>query len=259
MSADSLKTSRHVPAPSRGPGPLLPGVPWSLARTFVVAALLLVMYRFTCLERFYFDEIRPRWDGGERLLPGLAATAWKALATTTLLMGVPVAIVRFVDQIPLAQAGLAVGRARVGIRFVTLFWAAMLPVLIGASFLPAFRFKYPLAPAAADSLTNLLVYELLMLVYFFGWEFFFRGYFLFMVERHIGHVAVFVQMVPFALLHGNKPLPEALGAVLVGIVLGVFALRTRTFLYCTLVHFAVSATMDIMAIVHRGGWGVHAG
>ena len=215
---------------------LLPGVPGSLARTFVVGAVVLVIYRFTCLERFYFDEIRPRWDGGERLLPGLAATAWKALATTTLLMGVPLAIVRFVDKIPLATAGLAVGRARDGVRYVALFWLVMLPVLVAASFLSTFRFKYPLAPAAADSLANLVVYELLMLVYFFGWEFFFRGYFLFMLERHIGHVAV-----------------------LVGIVLGVFALRTRTYLYCTMVHFVVSATMDVIAIVHRGGWGMHAG
>jgi hypothetical protein len=220
---------------------------------------VLVIYRFTCLERFYFDEIQPRWDGGERLLPGLAATAWKALATTTLLMGVPLAIVRFADKIPVADAGFAFGRVRDGLRYVTLFWMAMVPVLVGASFLPAFRFKYPLAPVAADSLINLVIYELLMLFYFFGWEFFFRGYFLFMLEKHIGNVAVLVQMVPFALLHGNKPLPEALGAVLVGVVLGAFALRTRTFLYCTVVHFVVSATMDIAAIVHRGGWGVHAG
>jgi hypothetical protein len=231
----------------------------SLARAFVVGAVVLVLYRFTCLERTYIDEIQPRWDGGDRILPGLAATAWKALATTTLLMGVPLTIVRFVDKVPLSTAGLAVGRARDGVRYVTLFWLVMIPVLVAASFLPSFRFKYPLAPAAADSLANLLIYEFLMLVYFFGWEFFFRGYFLFMLERHIGHVAVFVQMVPFALLHGNKPLPEALGAVLVGIVLGVFALRTRTFLYCTVVHFVVSATMDVTAIVHRGGWGVHGG
>ena len=42
-------------------------------------------------------------------------------------------------------------------------------------------------------------------LYMFAWEFIFRGYMLFGLEKSIGKSAIFVQAIPFVLLHLEKP------------------------------------------------------
>ena len=42
-----------------------------------------------------------------------------------------------------------------------------------------------------------------------GWEYLWRGFTLFGTAHTFGHWAIFVQMIPFAVLHYTKPGPEA--------------------------------------------------
>jgi membrane protease YdiL (CAAX protease family) len=98
-----------------------------------------------------------------------------------------------------------------------------------------------------------ILYELAYVIYFVGWEFIYRGFMLFGLARPLGYYAVFIQTIPFALLHFGKPQVETLSAVLAGILLGYLALRTRSFWYGWLLHILVATSNDVLAIMHQNG------
>jgi len=228
------------------------GLSPDMLRVFIVSAVLLLLYRFHCTGRFYTKVIGPTFNIPSSILFGFPKQAWESLSTFFLLFIVPIVIARFIDKNGLSEIGLAIGDWRKGLRWTAILFACMLPAVIAASFLPAFKKMYPSADEAANSLLAFVAFEAFMLLYFIAWEFFFRGYMLFTLEKMMGRVAILVQMVPFALLHNLKPEPEALGAIVAGIVLGYFALATRSFLYCALLHFLVALSMDIAALVQKG-------
>jgi membrane protease YdiL (CAAX protease family) len=74
-------------------------------------------------------------------------------------------------------------------------------------------------------------------LYMFAWEFIFRGYMLFGLEKSIGRSAIFVQTIPFVLLHFGKPFLETLACIPGGFIMGYIAYRTRSFLPCFIIHF----------------------
>ena len=81
----------------------------------------------------------------------------------------------------------------------------------------------------------------------FAWEFIWRGFMLFGLEKKFGGYAVLMQMIPFVILHNGKPFLETFGAILGGIALGILALRTRSIYYCVLTHIGVMFSIDIIS------------
>lgn len=59
-------------------------------------------------------------------------------------------------------------------------------------------------------------------------EFFFRGFLLQGLRQAFGGNAIFVMAVPYSLVHFGKPLPEAIGAIGLGMALGAVAWRLRS-------------------------------
>jgi len=80
-------------------------------------------------------------------------------------------------------------------------------------------------------------------LYMFAWEFLFRGYMLFGLEKSIGKSAIFVQTIPFVLLHLGKPILETLACIPGGFILGYVAYRTRSFLPCFIIHLGIYVMM----------------
>ena len=80
-------------------------------------------------------------------------------------------------------------------------------------------------------------------LFMLAWEFLFRGYMLFGLEKSIGKSAIFVQAIPFVLLHLGKPFLEMLACIPGGFILGYVAYRTRSFLPCFIIHFGIYAMM----------------
>lgn len=95
----------------------------------------------------------------------------------------------------------------------------------------------------------LLSWWALYALQFFAVEFFFRGWMLFTLEKELGMAAVAVMIVPYCMIHFHKPLPEALGAVVAGMVLGWIALRTRSIWGGWLVHVAIAISMDVLSLL----------
>ncbi|MDA1191710.1 MAG: type II CAAX endopeptidase family protein [Candidatus Poribacteria bacterium] len=127
---------------------------------------------------------------------------------------------------------------------------AVVVALIGTT--SAFESKYPMFDGAKDGLRAFLIYELLYGVYFFAWEFFFRGWMLRALAPDFGTRAIWIQTIPFVLMHFGKPFPETLGALPAGLFLGWLSWRSGSFLYGWLLHWGVAFVMD--AVIVGRGW-----
>jgi membrane protease YdiL (CAAX protease family) len=129
-----------------------------------------------------------------------------------------------------------------------LLFAAVLPAVLAASTTQAFRHTYPFYRMANRSLLDLVLWELLYGLQFLSLEFFFRGFILHGLRRALGSNAIFVMLVPYCMIHYGKPLPETLGAIGAGLILGTLAMRTRSIWGGVLIHVGVASTMDVLAL-----------
>lgn len=127
----------------------------------------------------------------------------------------------------------------------------VLPAVWIASSDPGFAQFYPMYKPTAAS--DWMLYEVTYMLQFFAVEFFFRGYCLFRLERFVGLYAVPLMVIPYALLHIHKPLPEAFGSIIAGMILGYLAIRTRSIWPGLILHCAVALSMDTFSLL-RSGW-----
>ena len=86
----------------------------------------------------------------------------------------------------------------------------------------------------------------------FGWEFIFRGWLTFGYGRKFGANALWLQAVPFALMHLSKPEVETLSTIFGGFVFGWIAWRTKSFLYPFLIHWVM---FTFVVLTARGAFG----
>jgi membrane protease YdiL (CAAX protease family) len=133
--------------------------------------------------------------------------------------------------------GIRAGLWKLGLIAIAVGLAIMAVVLYGASKMPEFRSYYQMG---AIDWPDLLLDTAL---YMFAWEFVFRGYMLFGLERSIGKNAIFVQIIPFVLLHLGKPFLETLACIPGGFSFGYVAYKTRSFLPCFIIHFGMYVMM----------------
>jgi membrane protease YdiL (CAAX protease family) len=80
-----------------------------------------------------------------------------------------------------------------------------------------------------------------------GWEFIFRGWILFAYARKFGPEALWLQAVPFAIMHLGKPEVETLSTIFGGFAFGWVAHRTKSFLYPFLIHWFIATFVIIVA------------
>jgi membrane protease YdiL (CAAX protease family) len=137
--------------------------------------------------------------------------------------------------------GIRIGRWKQGIIITAVCLAAMALINYGASKMPDFYSYYH---------RDFIYWPEFLLdtaLYMFAWEFIFRGYMFFGLERSIGKSAIFVQTIPFVLLHLGKPFLETLACIPSGFIAGYIAYRTRSFLPCFVIHFGMYVFMYLFA------------
>ncbi len=131
-------------------------------------------------------------------------------------------------------------------------YVLMVPLIWWASTRPSFLQTYPFPHLARENARAFWMWEAVYLLQFAALEMFFRGFLVFSLERRFGLHGIFVMVIPYAMIHLHKPMPEAFGAIGAGILLGYLALRTRSFYGGILLHFGVALTMDLLARGARG-------
>lgn len=158
---------------------------------------------------------------------------------------IPVLILTLVFKRKPKEIGLGLG----DVKFARAAMLVYVPlVAIGTWVLSSngeFQGAYPHFRGATNDWTLLLVYEISYLAYWIGWEYLWRGFVLFGTSHTFGVYAIFVQALPFALLHASKPFPEQLLSIAGGIALGAVVWRCRSFWVAVPIHALQMAFLDL--------------
>ncbi len=220
--------------------------PKDVTAVFVAIAVLGILSVQLGSKRFFVEQ----WYGalgGDPLFELYQYLYWFS-SEFVIYFILPVLLIVLVHRRPLRSFGLGAGDWRFGLKVSAIFYLLMLPILWVVSDLQMFQQVYPHAASVRNDWSLLLIYEAVFLLYFIGWEFVWRGYVVFGLAPHTGAaVAVFVQMIPFVILHYGKPLPETIGSIVAAIALGALSLRARSFWYAVLIHWSVMLTIDLLA------------
>jgi hypothetical protein len=161
---------------------------------------------------------------------------------------IPLLIIKFLFKEKLTHYGINLNNKSAGLKISIIAIAVMLPVVWVVSSLPGFQEAYPNCSMVRDSWYLFIIYEICLILYMFSWEFIWRGFTLFGLEKIFGFYAIFIQMIPFTILHNGKPAAETFGSILAGFFLGLLAIRTRSILYGLIIHIAVMFMIDIISI-----------
>ncbi|MDH3289077.1 MAG: CPBP family intramembrane metalloprotease [Betaproteobacteria bacterium] len=219
-----------------------------IAIMLVYTAVALTLMEFVFRPEF-FNRNFPQWVAPHM---GLYPHLWWALGTITLYLPIPMLIVRFGFGQRLREYGW---RLDVPLRHWVLYGVmllAMMPLVFYAASRPEFLAVYPFFRAAFLAPAHtVLAWELAYLAQFLALEFFFRGFLAIGLGQVLGRAAVWVAVVPYCMIHYHKPLPEALAAIVAGVILGEVAQRTRSIAGGVVVHMGVALTMDLLALRMR--------
>lgn len=222
----------------------------------------LVFTQIHCTISGYDRDIKPLLaDWSPYLKPMFGHLYWFWMGPVVL-FALPMTVGCLLLKVRPADLGVQIGDWRSGLKWVFGIYAGFLPVVTTVSFLGTFKRTYPMNGFVGDETLKLLldkggsiwpfvIFEISYGLYFIGWEFFFRGLMGFGLFKALGWYSVLVATIPFAVMHVGKPEPEALGSVVAGIALGIFALKERSFLYGALLHALVAWSMDVLAIFHK--------
>ena len=66
---------------------------------------------------------------------------------------------------------------------------------------------------------------------------------------------MWVMIVPYVMIHFEKPFAECLGAIVAGFVLGTLSLRTGSMWWGAAIHTVVAWSMDLLSLGHQGRLG----
>lgn len=212
------------------------------------APVLLMLYRYHGYAG-HFAEYFPALK--DHTYFEIFADLWQFGIFFILMFIIPLLFIRFVFKQPLRDFGFGSGDVKYGI-FITIFCLVVLviPLIYMGSGMESVRLEYPLSKILLTDQKWLFEYELAyVLLYYLAWEFFFRGFLLFGLKDRFGSMnAVLIQTISSCLVHIGKPEGEIIGSLVVGIVFGAIALRTRSFWYVFILHSAIGVLTDLFII-----------
>jgi membrane protease YdiL (CAAX protease family) len=210
----------------------------------IASALLLTLHR--CFGSM---------DFAARYFPSASSfeMAFFMFAAAFVLLGViPLAAIILIFRESPREYGLRLGDWKTGL----VATAILTVVIFGAMLLPAsqtqeMRNFYPFDKGAGDSVFAFLKLELARGILFYtAWEFFFRGFMLFGLRKHVGDwLAICIQTIPSCLWHIGTPTGEIFSSIAGGILFGLLAIRTHSILWPFLLHYLIGVGLDLFIVV----------
>jgi uncharacterized protein len=183
-----------------------------------------------------------------------ARLAWWASVTVIFYFVFPALMVRFVLGERLADYGLRLKGAFKDYHLYLMMFALMVPLVFVVSYSSSFQAKYPFYKLQPGEplYPRFWQWEFFYLLQFFALEFFFRGFMVHGTKQRFGYYSVFVMVIPYCMIHFTKPLPEAIAAIIAGVVLGTLSLKSGSILPGAFIHYGVAITMDLAALWQKG-------
>ncbi len=264
---DALAESRErraatAPAPTKKKdksalGPAITAAPTHYPLDWRPIVILIVSALSLTLQEYYGDR-----DVFAIMFPKNPAVPWVKSNHELLLFGwwsgwrfvgyvvIPTVVILLLPGERFRDYGFSVKGFSKHVWIYVALYLAVLPLVVLVSFTRPFQATYPFYKMANRSTWDFVSWELMYALQFLSLEFFFRGFLLHGLKRAIGAHAIWVMCVPYCMIHFGKPLPETLGAIFAGLILGTLALRTRSIWCGVLIHISVAVTMDLLAMSH---------
>lgn len=164
---------------------------------------------------------------------------------------IPSIITKIIFKESIFQYGLKIKGISKHLWIYTSFYFIVLIGVLIASFQESFLRTYPFIQPPPGEWKYFLIFEVFYCLQFCFLEFFFRGYMIFQLEKNFGIYSIFMMVVPYCMIHFQKPFLEALASIIAGIILGMIALRTRSIFYGILIHCSVAISMDLAALIKK--------
>jgi membrane protease YdiL (CAAX protease family) len=166
---------------------------------------------------------------------------------------IPLFIIKLVFKDKLIDYGLSPKGFLKNYKIYVVFFLFMVPLILLVSTTHAFQHKYPFYSPFGESLwPNFIIWQCLYFSQFFALEFFFRGFMLHGIKKRFGFYSIWIMMIPYMMIHFQKPMPETIGAVFAGIILGALSLKSRSIWLGVAIHYSVAITMDLAALWQKG-------
>ncbi len=145
--------------------------------------------------------------------------------------------------------GLTLGNWRRCILFSVFGIALTAVVIVPLAQLEEFHRYYSLGIFEHPQAAKVAEFALRQGVYMFSWEFIFRGFMLFGLKERFGSLAIWIQAIPFAIMHLGKPELETLSTIFGGAAFGYLDLESGSILPSFLIHWAIYLMMVFAASV----------
>lgn len=167
---------------------------------------------------------------------------------------IPVGVIKLVLRERVADYGLKLKGMFYGWRAYALMASFILPVVLLVSYSKEFVYTYPFYRFNdPDKLyPQFLIWEAFYILQFFSLEFFFRGFMVLGLKPHLKGYSVLAMTIPYCMIHFSKPLPECIGSIFAGLILGTMSYRTGSVWLGACLHVAVALSMDLLSLWHRG-------
>jgi len=177
---------------------------------------------------------------------------WVLAQSIAYILG-PVLIIKLVLRERLRDYGLKLRGMLSGWYIYVAMYLLLLPLVMIVSTTSSFQHSYPFYRLAADEplWPRFIIWQCMYAFQFFALEFFFRGYMVHGSKQRLGAQAVVAMTIPYCMIHFGKPLPETLGAIVAGVLLGFMSLKTRSIWLGAALHVAVAWSMDFSALLQK--------
>lgn len=212
---------------------------------FLFTAILQTCSWYFASRRFFRDNFAESF--AENYYGKLYEFLYWFSADSVVFLFIPLLIIIFLFKEKPSAYGIQLGDAKLGLSISFLFLGVMFLIVWFVSATESFAITYPHLGNARIDWELFFYYELGIFTYLFAWEFIWRGFMLFGLEKKFGYYSVFIQMIPFVILHNGKPFLETFGSIFGGIALGVLAFRTRSMIYCFITHAGVMFMIDFIS------------
>jgi membrane protease YdiL (CAAX protease family) len=209
----------------------------------LLAPILLTTVKYFGSNTFYLLELSQRFTlfGDAQRTAELYAFffSFVALGLSSLF------IIKFVFKEKLSTYGLQLGDWRFGLKA----FIVLAPIFVIGSFLSMnnseFLAQYPVFKGAGASSSLFISHTFAYLVFYIGWEIYFRGFMQYGLRDSFGDwQAILIQTALSCIVHIGKPTSEIYSSILGGLVWGIIAFRARSIVFIILLHWLLGVSLD---------------
>jgi len=209
----------------------------------LLAPLVLTTWKYYGSKSFYLAHLSNKFV----LFNSAAMTAeWYNYLSAFVLLGIiAIAVMKYVFKEPLADYGLQIGDWKFWIPAALVVGAVMIALSYPSAKDPQYIAEYPLYKGAGDSMQMFAIHAIAYLIFYIGWEIFFRGFMQFGLTDRFGiWGAILVQVALSCIVHIGKPDSEIYSSILGGLVWGILVFRSKSIWPAVTTHWILGISLD---------------